>query len=71
MFFGCDNFGLAVPKFPKTRVGLYRYYFIQLDSERLPICTKCWSELAEFTENWNEHILKSEEKQNTPSRYSC
>jgi hypothetical protein len=52
----CQNF--LKPKCGCTDIVLY----IQLDSERLPICKNCWPELAELTEDWNEHKLKSEEK---------
>jgi hypothetical protein len=53
----CRNF--LKPKCGCTDIVLY----IQLDSERLPICTKCWSELTDLTIGWDEQGLKSEEKQ--------
>jgi len=53
----CKNF--LKPKCGCTDIVLY----IQLDSERLPICTKCWSELADLTIEWSEQELKSKEKQ--------
>jgi len=53
----CRNF--LKPKCGCTDIVLY----IQLDSERLPICENCWPELAELTEDWVEYRLKSEEKQ--------
>jgi len=55
----CQNF--LKPKCSCTDIVLY----IQLDSERLPICKNCWPELAELTEDWNEHMLKGEEKQDS------
>ena len=41
---------------------------IQLGSERFSICKNCWPELAELTEDWNEHRLKGEEKQDSTTR---
>jgi hypothetical protein len=45
--------------------------YIQLGSERLPICKKCWSELADLTVEWDEHGLKSEEKQDATKQNGC
>jgi hypothetical protein len=58
VFFGCECFGCAVSKFPKAQCGCTDIVlYIQLGSERLPICKNCWFELAELTEDWNEHKL--------------
>jgi len=45
----CQNF--LKPKCDCTNIVLY----IQLGSEKLPICEKCWSELAELTVDWPEY----------------
>jgi hypothetical protein len=61
----CQNF--LKPNCSCTDIVLY----IQLESERLPICKNCWPELAELTEDWNEHMLKGEEKQDIPKQACC
>jgi hypothetical protein len=50
----CQNF--LKPECGCTDIVLY----IQLGSDRLPICKNCWPELAELTEDWSEHILNGE-----------
>ncbi|MDR2204193.1 MAG: hypothetical protein LBE76_07895 [Nitrososphaerota archaeon] len=61
----CQNF--LKPKCSCTDIILY----IQLDSERLPICKNCWPELAELTEDWNKYGSNCEEKQATPKQACC
>jgi len=36
--------------------------YMQLGSERLPICKQCWHEMADLTIEWGDKGLKSRER---------
>jgi len=57
----CRNF--LKPNCKNTNITLY----IQLDSDKLPICQQCWCELSELPVEWPKEGAKIEEKQDQPN----
>jgi len=65
LLFGCVNLveqccNLLKPTCKNTDVVVY----ILLGSEKIPLCHKCWCELAELDVEWGEEGLKNGEKHN-------